>query len=61
MINDLKDKFNAEVFQIQGTNETCGLLQVNDKIIPNVECKIIRPKDGKILESDTNGWLKAKG
>jgi fatty-acyl-CoA synthase len=60
-INELKNKFKAEVYQIKGFNETCGLLQVNDTVVPNIEMKIVRPSDGKILESETNGWLKVKG
>lgn len=61
LVNDLESKFKLKVTRIKGLNETGGLLQVGSQMAYNTELKIIRPKDGKILEKDTNGWLKVKG
>jgi fatty-acyl-CoA synthase len=61
LVHDLESKFKIKVTRIKGLNETAGLLQVNSQMAYNTELKIIRPKDGKILEKDTNGWLKVKG
>lgn len=61
LVKDLENKFNLKVHRVGGLFETGGLLQVNQKLALNTELKIIRPKDGKILETETNGWLKVKG
>jgi len=61
LVKDIESKFKVSVTRVKGLNETGGLLQVGSRVIHNTELKIIRPKDGKILEKETNGWLKVKG
>lgn len=61
LVKDIENKFNLKVNRVGGLFETGGLLQVDQNVAFNTELKVIRPKDGKIVEKETNGWLKVKG
>jgi len=61
IIQEIERRFQTKVYKINGLLETAGIITVNDKIIPNTECKIVREKDGKILYPETHGYLKVRG
>lgn len=58
---EVEKSFDAKVHKLTGVDEASGVIQIDDKILPNTEMKIIRPKDGRILEREVNGYLKVKG
>jgi fatty-acyl-CoA synthase len=52
---------NAAIFKISQLTPTSGLIAIDGDVVGNVEVKVTRPEDSKIVHRDTFGDLKIRG